>query len=280
MERDVPFSSAMACSNAKSRTWTRTYTDLRGMTRACREHQAGAARTFGHILAAIAIIVVATGASACSAPQNGEEEEVATSSADTAPTPGPSAGDLMAKLGTCKKISSSPYATDSGETPTINICDLPNAVFFTADMDVDCDGKTTAVCNKSADPSYQNSTAGADSHGNPLDASTLPYIVVPGVSSRWSYKASGIQMGSVVAVIYNGQITYGVVGDVGPIAIVGEASYAMAKSLGINPNPANGGTDSGVTYVVFKGAGPAANEDHDAAVAIATARAQTLVDAD
>ncbi len=208
------------------------------------------------------------------------KKEVTSSSADTAPAPaGPTADQLMASLGACKKISSSPYAPDEGESATINVCSLPNAVWFTADMDVDCDGKTSSVCNKSADPDYQDSTAGADSQGNALDASTLPYIVVPGVSSRWSYKASGLGMGSVVAVIYNGQIEYGIVGDVGPTSIIGEGSYAMAKSLGINPNPATGGTGSGVTYVIFKGAGPTANEDHDSAVAIGTARAQAIVDA-
>ena len=41
-------------------------------------------------------------------------------------------------------------------------------------------------------------------------------------------------------------------GDTGPENIIGEASYAIAKTLGINPDPAVGGADSGVTYIVFK----------------------------
>jgi len=40
------------------------------------------------------------------------------------------------------------------------------------------------------------------------------------------------RLGSVVAVIYNGQVAYGVFGDEGPDNIIGEASYAMAALLG------------------------------------------------
>lgn len=201
------------------------------------------------------------------------DETVVTPTASTAPT----ADEVLAKLATCRAINHGKYAKDQGGASRIDICDLSNAVFFEADMDIDCDGKQTTVCNKHADASYQSSTAGVDSHGKPLDASVLPYIVVPGASSRWSYKNSGIKMGSVAAVIYDGKIEYGVVGDVGPQAIVGEASYAMAKRLGINPNPSSGGVASGVTYVIFKGAGPSKLEDHDAATKLGAERAKQLI---
>lgn len=219
--------------------------------------------------------------SACVAPADAEGEIAqtldATSSSDDA---APTATDVMAKLATCHKISRSPYAKDQGGASNISICDLPNAVFFMADMDIDCDGKPSAVCNRSTDASYQSSTAAVDSHGKALDAAALPYVVVPGVSSRWSYKQSGIKMGSVAAVIYNGKIEYGVVGDVGPTAIVGEASYAMAKRLGINPNPSTGGVSSGVTYVIFKGAGPSKIEDRDATTALGVERTKKLLAGD
>ena len=52
----------------------------------------------------------------------------------------------------------------------------------------------------------------------------------------------------------------------------------MAKRLGINPNPSHGGTDSGVTYVIFKDAKSPKNEDHDAAVRLGQDRARRLVD--
>jgi hypothetical protein len=103
---------------------------------------------------------------------------------------------------------------------------------------------------------------------------------VPGVSSRWSYKAAGITMGTVAVVIYDGKMEFGIVGDVGPKAILGEASYAMAKRLGINPNPSTGGTDSGVTYVVFTGSSAVVskNEDHAEAVRVGKRRAAQLLD--
>ncbi len=196
--------------------------------------------------------------------------------------PAPVTADaLLAKLASCTtKASTAPYAKDSGGSSTIDICKLTGAVFFKADMDIDCDGKSSAVCNKTADAAYQSQTAAVDSKGNALDAATLPYIVVPGVSSRWSYKNAGITMGTVGAVIYNGKIEYGIIGDIGPTSIVGEASYAMAKSLGINANPSIGGVDSGVTYVIFTGAGSkvSKNEDHAEAAAIGAARAQQLLD--
>jgi hypothetical protein len=167
--------------------------------------------------------------------------------------PDPLAQAILDRFHTCQKVSHTPYAKDVGGPNEVDVCWKPSAVFFKADMDIDCDGKRSDVCNSDADPSYQSQTAATDSHGRPLDAAKLPYIVVPGPSSRWDYRASGVALGSVAAVIYNGQITFGIVGDIGPKTIIGEASYAMAKSLGINPNPATGGVDSGVTYVIFTG---------------------------
>ncbi len=133
-------------------------------------------------------------------------------------------------------------------------------------MDVDCDGLTSTQCNKNTDPWYQAQTAATDSQGNYLDAAKLPYVVVPGISTRFSYKAAGLHFGSIIAVIYKGKVTYGVFGDIGPTSIIGEASYAMAASLGINPDPAVGGADSGVTYIAFSGQSGVAPkiEDHAA----------------
>lgn len=179
------------------------------------------------------------------------------------------AASLLALTKTCKtKISTSPYAPDVGAPATIDVCGLTGAVFFTADMDIDCDGKPSATCSKATDPSFQPDTAAQASTGGALDAAILPYIVLPGTSSRWSYTASGIAMGSVAAVIYNGKVQFGIVGDVGPTSIIGEASYAMAKSLGIPSNPSTGGVDSGVTYIVFTGKGAMVKKNEDAAEAV------------
>jgi hypothetical protein len=186
---------------------------------------------------------------------------------------------LLAVLQGCATSLGGPYAKDVGGVANISMCGAKRAVYWTADMDIDCDGKSTALCNATVDPSFQSSTAGSDSMGNPLDASALPYVVIPGVSARFNYRNAGLGMGSVVAVIYQNKLAYGVLGDVGPVSIVGEASYQMAKRLGINPNPANGGTDNGVTYLAFTGADGKVMklEDNAAATSIGMMRAQMLI---
>jgi hypothetical protein len=164
---------------------------------------------------------------------------------------GPSASQLLAKVTNCQQISNGKYATDEGQAATIPVCQANGAVFFKADMDVDCDGQRTAQCNEQTDCCFYPDTAFHTSTDQPLDAAKLPYIVLPSPSPTWDYRTAGIDGGAVVAVIYNNQVTYAVVGDTGPTGIIGESSYATAQSLGINPDPKNGGTDSGVTYIVF-----------------------------
>ncbi len=201
-----------------------------------------------------------------------------TSSGGDSSSP-PTAAELLAALGSCDEITSSRYATDDGESATIPVCQHGDVIWWTADMDVDCDGKTTDVCNADTDPWYQAQTSATDSNGDFVDASTLPYVVVPLPSSRFDYSGHAMDLGSVIAVVYQGQVNYGVFADQGPDSIIGEASYAMAQSLGINPDPEVGGTDSGVTYIVFTGQSGMidAVEDHAAAVSVGQERGAALV---
>jgi Fungal chitosanase of glycosyl hydrolase group 75 len=191
----------------------------------------------------------------------------------------PTAAQLLARIATCDTVVGGMFATDSGAPANISICGYPEAVAWTADMSIDCDGKMSAQCNSSTDPSYQSQTAASDSNGDPLDAATLPYVVIPGRGTRFDYVDAGLGMGSVVAVIAGGKVEYGVLGDIGPQALIGEASYRMAELLGIDPDPATGGAQSGVAYIAFTG--PAADlaviEDHDAAVALGIERAKLLL---
>jgi hypothetical protein len=195
-----------------------------------------------------------------------------------APVGLPTAAELLAKVATCNSIGGL-YSPNSGEPGTVSICSLPNAVFWKADLDVDCDGKMSSYCNLETDPDYQNQTTTTDSHGAALDAAALPYVVVPGHSTRWDYRASDLQFGSVFAVIYHDTVVYGVFGDLGPTAIIGEASYALAAALGIDPDPSTGGVDSGVTYIAFTGTSAVASpiESPDAAIAIGVDRARALI---
>jgi len=198
---------------------------------------------------------------------------------DAEPSGPPTAAQLLDRIATCDPVVGGPFAPSSGATADISICGFPDAVAWQADMSIDCDGKQSAKCNSSTDPAYQNQTAASDSNGDPLDAAALPYVVIPGKSTRFDYAAAGLAMGSVVAVIYDGKVEYGVLGDVGPSSIIGEASYRMAELLGIDPDPATGGIDRGVAYIAFTGTAAKVSpiEDHDAAVTLGIERATTLL---
>ncbi len=185
------------------------------------------------------------------------------------------AGDPIAKLlamtATCNQVSTGLFALNGGGTPTVPICGLTGALFWKADMDIDCDGKITTQCSSTTDPYFQNQTAATDSQGNPLDAANLPYVVVPGKSTKFDPAASGLKLGDVILVVYKGQAEYAVYGDVGPSADIGEASYATAKALGVNPDPKVGGVDTpDVLYVAFTGASALVSpiESHAQAVSV------------
>ncbi|MFJ5047564.1 glycoside hydrolase family 75 protein [Streptomyces sp. NPDC088719] len=163
------------------------------------------------------------------------------------------AAELLAEVRACARISKGAYRTDSGSPrATVPVCGTEDAVFWKADMDIDCDGRRTKACNRKTDPYFLPETAFQRSRGEPLDSAALPHVVVPGPSRVWDYRKSGLTGGSVVAVVYRDRVRYGVIGDTGPTGIIGEASYAMAKALGIDPDPSTGGAESGVTYIAFK----------------------------
>ena len=188
-----------------------------------------------------------------------------------------SAADLLAKVTSCTQISNGKYRTDEDTSPTVPVCGKNGAVFWKADMDIDCDGQITTACNKNTDPWFQADTAFHTSDNKPLNAETLPYVVVPSASSIWNYANSGIKGGGIVAVIYNNKVEYAVVGDTGPSQIIGEASYATAKALGIDPDPKTGGADSGVTYILFQNSKASPIESHSAAVTAGEALAQQFI---
>ncbi|MGP2441837.1 glycoside hydrolase family 75 protein [Streptomyces sp. JW3] len=162
------------------------------------------------------------------------------------------AAGLLARTRDCDPVSPGRFRGDAGKPAAIPVCGTSGAVFFEADLDIDCDGRPGARCNRATDPVFTPATAFAQSDGRPLDAERLPYIVVPGAGAGWDHRDHGITGGSVAAVVYRDRVRYAVVGDVGPRGLVGEGSYALAEELGIRPDPRGGGVPSGVTYIVFK----------------------------
>jgi hypothetical protein len=188
------------------------------------------------------------------------------------------AAQLQALTSTCNQYpGSTDFSPIAGKPATVPICSLKGAVWWTSAMSIACDGGQGAVCK--SEPGYSPSTAGTDSMGQPLDASTLPFVVVPQASNGFDFMMAGLTYGSVAAVLYEGRLVYAIAGDTGDKGIAGEGSYALASALGIDPNPVTGGASSGVTYILFTGAGAvvAKNEDHAAAQSLGEQLADTLV---
>ncbi|WP_191875419.1 glycoside hydrolase family 75 protein [Streptomyces filipinensis] len=185
------------------------------------------------------------------------------------------ATDLLSRLGDCHQISRGRYRTDADSSATVPVCGTRDAVFWKADLDIDCDGQSTARCNRRTDPQFSGATAYPQSDGRTLNAETLPYIVVPAPSRIWNPRKDGVRGGSIAAVVYRGRVQYAVVGDIGPRDLIGEASYATARRLGIRADPRGGGAPSGVTYIVFKNSHMDPIED-DTAAAMAGVRLARL----
>jgi hypothetical protein len=180
---------------------------------------------------------------------------------DAAPPAPPSAQDLAALTAKCVVASNGKYSPHTGLPATVDVCRLNGAFFWTSEMRIDCDGQSSPQCRKA--PYFSNQTAFTQSNGKPLDAARLPYVTLPDPSSKFSYINAGIQPGAVAVVLYGGKMAYGVFGDTGPSDMIGEASYAMASALGIDPNPSNGGVGGGVTYILFTGQAAVASPIED-----------------
>ena len=114
------------------------------------------------------------------------------------PAPAPSTNpidapaDLVALTSTCAQLAgTTKFAKDSGGSKTVPICQLNGALFWKADLDVDCDGGQGAACK--ADPYYQADTATVDSKGNPLDASSLALRRRPPAEQRLRLQSRGAE---------------------------------------------------------------------------------------
>ncbi|MGW8747724.1 glycoside hydrolase family 75 protein [Streptomyces sp. NPDC055794] len=175
------------------------------------------------------------------------------------------AADLLAEVRDCAPVSRGRYRKDSGAPADIPVCGKRDAVYWKADLDVDCDGVPGDRCNSGSDPHFSPATAFTRSDGRPLDAERLPYVVVPEPSDIWDHRADDVRGGSLAALVHGDRVRYAVVGDVGPRDLIGEASYAAAKALGVPADPHGGGAADDVTYIVFKGSEVDPIEDREAA---------------
>ncbi len=171
------------------------------------------------------------------------------------------------------------FLTDAGKQPSVEILSLQSdekAIFWEADMDIDCDGEPDDKCNENTDPWFYPST----SAGGGIYASKTPFYVVPVTFKNY---VQGVNIGSVAALIYKGKVVYGPLLDkCGVNDVTGEASYAMAEALDIDPDPQYGGTSGPVTYIAFVGSNAELDDneytDHTKAIELGNARAKELVE--
>ena len=86
-----------------------------------------------------------------------------------------------------------------------------------------------------------------------VDASKIPFIVLPGTMAR----GLGARLGDFAVVFNqrNGKSSYAIFGDVGPSDRIGEGSIALAENLDIRSDARNGGARRGIVYLVFPGSG-------------------------
>ena len=145
----------------------------------------------------------------------------------------PTASQLLGALGPCSPVQGvGTFKTDESRASSeIQLCRKDKAIWFKADLDIDCDGGSTAACK--ADDAYLPETSCVASNGKPLDASSLPFFVLPLNSNGFKLSDYGITCGTVGAVIFNGKVEYAILGDRGPKGVIGEASYALAKRLSL-----------------------------------------------
>ncbi|KAK5991545.1 Endo-chitosanase [Cladobotryum mycophilum] len=161
------------------------------------------------------------------------------------------------KAGNCKKTVSS--TMDGG---TVYCGDLPNAIFLKSNnnydnLDIDCDGANNGAGDCGNDPSGQGETAFKDTvkgYGiSDLNANIHPYIVFG--TSNFNPQSRGMEPLSVMAVVCNNQVHYGIWGDTNGFHSTGEASISLGKLCFPNEHLTgdNGHDPKDVLFIGFTG---------------------------
>jgi len=188
-----------------------------------------------------------------------------------------SASSLLNAVSNANPMTSPYFITDENEQGTVQIDSMLGSVrTWTADMDIDCDGEYDARCQ--GDPTNQSMLA-CDTPVNPAET---PFFVMPGNTTTWDWENDDVDFGQIAALIYNDKVEYTVYLDnCGLERVIGEASYAAAYNLGIDPAPDTGGTDGPVTYVLFTGPDARLSEadwtNHDAAIELGNQLAEQFL---
>ncbi|KAJ6439472.1 chitosanase CSN1 [Purpureocillium lavendulum] len=163
------------------------------------------------------------------------------------------------KSGSCSKSLSGTFSGGA-----VYCGDLNGAVFLKGNneydnLDIDCDGANNSAGDCANDPSGQGQTSFVDTvktYGiSDLDANLHPYVVFgnEGASPSFRPQDHGIKPLSVMAVVCNNQVFYGVWGDTNGFTSTGEASLALGKLCfpdgGLSGD--NGHDEKDVLYIGF-----------------------------
>ena len=85
-----------------------------------------------------------------------------------------------------------------------------------------------------------------------VDAVSVPYIVLP----PQGFKYAKLGDFATVVNLRNGKVGEAIIADESaPELPMGEGSIALARTLGIDPDPRNGGVEKGIAYVIYPGSG-------------------------
>ncbi|KAH2766674.1 hypothetical protein KXW10_008068 [Aspergillus fumigatus] len=143
--------------------------------------------------------------------------------------------------GKCSKVLAKGFTNgDASQGKSFSYCgDIPGAIFISSskgytNMDIDCDGANNSAGKCANDPSGQGETAfksDVKKFGiSDLDANIHPYVVFGNEdhSPKFKPQSHGMQPLSVMAVVCNGQLHYGIWGDTNGGVSTGEASISLA----------------------------------------------------
>ena len=97
------------------------------------------------------------------------------------------------------------------------------------------------------DPCWQKDTSLHGPDGLPVNALTMPYVVLnPYIAAS----VPGVFLGCLALVSYRGKTVSAVVADVGPKSKVGEGSEALAAALGLPNSSVSGGLERDMAHPV------------------------------
>ncbi|KAK4126506.1 glycoside hydrolase family 75 protein, partial [Parathielavia appendiculata] len=186
-------------------------------------------------------------------------------------------GACLNKLATgfySKEDGSNTFAYCGDHLTDYNVIYIKGLGSSFADMDVDCDGEQNGPgdndgrCANSVDTqaatSFENTIKAYQKGIQDLNAYVHPYVVFGNEGTKRGWKTFdpreyGVEPLSVMAVVCNGALIYGVWGDTngddGNKPLVGEASLALATACFGPSMTGNSGHDKpDVMYVAFPGA--------------------------